>query len=100
MIFYLGFFDFCSFCFFVFDELSLLGFGCFLSNKKEYLIPKGDEVAEKGQDHRVDFYIEFKPIEHPLEPTDEDRPVKCPMHNSSVLNVSPSIFDSLCISFL
>lgn len=31
--------------------------------------------------------VEFWPIEHPIEPLDEDRPVKCPVLNS-VLNVS------------
>ncbi|KAK1380677.1 ZIP metal ion transporter family [Heracleum sosnowskyi] len=30
--------------------------------------------------------FEFWPIEHPIEPLDEDRPVKCPVLNSSVLN--------------
>lgn len=34
----------------------------------------------------VDF--QFWPVEHPLEPPDEDRPVKCPMPDSSVINVS------------
>ena len=31
--------------------------------------------------------VEFWPIEHPMEPSDEDRPVKCPMPHSSVINV-------------
>lgn len=31
---------------------------------------------------------EFWPIEHPIEPLDEDQPVKCPVLNSAVLNVS------------
>lgn len=31
--------------------------------------------------------LEFWPVEHPLEPQDEDRPVKCPMPSaSSVIN--------------
>lgn len=34
----------------------------------------------------VDF--EIWPVEHPMEPPDEDRPVKCPMPESSVINVS------------
>ncbi|XP_020975621.1 uncharacterized protein LOC107632098 isoform X1 [Arachis ipaensis] len=29
---------------------------------------------------------DFFPVEHPMEPTDEDRPVKCPMPESSVIN--------------
>ncbi|GMN38318.1 hypothetical protein TIFTF001_007555 [Ficus carica] len=32
----------------------------------------------------VDF--EIWPVEHPMEPPDEDRPVKCPMPESSVIN--------------
>lgn len=35
-----------------------------------------------------EFELEFWPVEHPLEPPDEDRPVKCPIPApSSVLNV-------------
>ncbi|XP_035540657.1 uncharacterized protein LOC108987435 isoform X1 [Juglans regia] len=30
--------------------------------------------------------MEFWPVEHPMEPPDEDRPVKCPMPASSALN--------------
>ncbi|KAL5995500.1 hypothetical protein ACLOJK_025562 [Asimina triloba] len=36
--------------------------------------------------HGIEFEAEFKPIEHPQEPNDEDQPVKCPMPNSSLLN--------------
>uniref|UniRef100_A0A5B6YTK8 Uncharacterized protein n=1 Tax=Davidia involucrata TaxID=16924 RepID=A0A5B6YTK8_DAVIN len=34
----------------------------------------------------VESEVEFWPIEHPIEPLDEDRPVKCPMPDSSVMN--------------
>ncbi|CAL5213933.1 unnamed protein product [Lathyrus oleraceus] len=34
---------------------------------------------------RVDN-TDFFPVEHPLEPPDEDRPVKCPMPESSVIS--------------
>lgn len=37
--------------------------------------------------HGVEGEVEFWPIEHPMEPSDEDRPVKCPMPDSSVINV-------------
>lgn len=40
----------------------------------------------QGQVELFDF--EFWPIEHPSEPPDEDRPLKCPMPDSSVINVS------------
>lgn len=36
----------------------------------------------------VDKSTDFFPVEHPMEPPDEDRPVKCPMPESSVINVS------------
>ncbi|XP_057997150.1 uncharacterized protein LOC110643364 isoform X3 [Hevea brasiliensis] len=36
--------------------------------------------------HAVEFDVEFWPVEHPLEPQDEDRPVKCPIPASSVVN--------------
>ncbi|XP_009351599.2 uncharacterized protein LOC103943118 isoform X2 [Pyrus x bretschneideri] len=35
---------------------------------------------------QVEVDYEFWPVEHPLEPPDEDRPVKCPMPDSSVIN--------------
>lgn len=37
----------------------------------------------EGAENEADFW----PVEHPLEPRDEDRPVKCPMPESSVINV-------------
>ncbi|KAF7808453.1 uncharacterized protein G2W53_035196 [Senna tora] len=36
----------------------------------------------QGVENEADFW----PVEHPLEPRDEDRPVKCPMPESSVIN--------------
>nr|AFK33742.1 unknown [Lotus japonicus] len=36
----------------------------------------------QGVDKNTDFF----PVEHPLEPPDEDRPVKCPMPESSVIS--------------
>lgn len=36
-----------------------------------------------------EFNSDFWPIEHPMEPPDEDQPVKCPIPpHSSVINVS------------
>ena len=44
----------------------------------------------EGHQHNqgVEKSTDFFPVEHPVEPTDEDRPVKCPMPESSVINVS------------
>lgn len=50
----------------------------------------GTIVVSGNETESHDF--EFWPIEHPIEPLDEDRPVKCPVLNSSVLNVSVCIF--------
>lgn len=36
--------------------------------------------------------MEFWPVEHPIEPHDEDRPVKYPMPDASVLNVRINAF--------
>ncbi|XP_077236216.1 uncharacterized protein LOC143877838 [Tasmannia lanceolata] len=71
-----------------------MGFSCEdgVVDRKESQIPRTDEVgntgcsATGGHGHGVELDVEFKPIEHPLEPLDEDRPVKCPIPNSSVLN--------------
>ncbi|XP_054808938.1 uncharacterized protein LOC129311023 [Prosopis cineraria] len=38
------------------------------------------------QQQGVESEADFWPVEHPLEPRDEDRPVKCPMPQSSVIN--------------
>ncbi|CAJ2677736.1 unnamed protein product [Trifolium pratense] len=53
-----------------------------------------DETSETTQNsiimevyhhyHGVDN-TDFFPVEHPMEPPDEDRPVKCPMPQSSVI---------------
>jgi len=40
----------------------------------------------------VEKSTDFFPVEHPMEPPDEDRPVKCPMPESSVINVSIHVF--------
>ncbi|PON83782.1 hypothetical protein TorRG33x02_204490 [Trema orientale] len=34
----------------------------------------------------VEFEFEIWPVEHPMEPPDEDRPVKCPIPHSSIIN--------------
>ncbi|XVE74571.1 hypothetical protein DITRI_Ditri12bG0027800 [Diplodiscus trichospermus] len=41
------------------------------------------KVCMELQHHAIEFEVEFWPVEHPLEPLDEDRPVKCPMPASS-----------------
>lgn len=36
--------------------------------------------------HGVDVALEFKPVEHPIEPLDNDQPVQCPLPEPSILN--------------
>ncbi|KAB1205967.1 hypothetical protein CJ030_MR5G017549 [Morella rubra] len=63
-------------------------------DRDESKVPLTDEEAREpkyrvGMDcHHLGFEVdmEFWPVEHPVEPPEEDRPVKCPMSDSSVLN--------------
>ncbi|KAK9226490.1 hypothetical protein WN943_011538 [Citrus x changshan-huyou] len=58
-------------------------------DKKEKQVILIDERQSRGvnvMEHEL-LELEFWPVEHPLEPQDEDRPVKCPMPSaSSVIN--------------
>lgn len=46
-----------------------------------------------GNGIEFDLDVEFWPVEHPMEPPDEDRPVKCPIPTaSSVINVCEIVF--------
>ncbi|GMQ04139.1 hypothetical protein CsSME_00049664 [Camellia sinensis var. sinensis] len=38
--------------------------------------------------HGIEVAVEFKPLEHPTEPLDNDRPILCPLPEPSILNVS------------
>ncbi|GMY18124.1 hypothetical protein FCV25MIE_13363 [Fagus crenata] len=72
-----------------------MGFSCGEDyDTKESEVPLIDESREAryrvGMDwHHLEVEVvdmEFWPVEHPMEPPDEDRPVKCPMPDSSVIN--------------
>ncbi|XP_026660337.1 uncharacterized protein LOC103706787 isoform X1 [Phoenix dactylifera] len=45
------------------------------------------DAGREEDDVVVEIYAEFKPVDHPLEPPDEDPPAKWPMPDSSLLNV-------------
>lgn len=47
-----------------------------------------DTGADVGQAvvHGIDVGVEFKPVEHPVEPLDNDKPVQCPLPEPSILN--------------
>ncbi|KAK6129932.1 hypothetical protein DH2020_036326 [Rehmannia glutinosa] len=36
--------------------------------------------------HGIEIAVEFKPVEHPTEPLDNDRPIQCPLPEPSILN--------------
>jgi hypothetical protein len=36
--------------------------------------------------HGIEVATEFKPVEHPIEPFDNDRPIQCPLPEPSILN--------------
>ncbi|XP_061367055.1 uncharacterized protein LOC133310172 [Gastrolobium bilobum] len=73
-----------------------MGFSCGDHfDEKEIEFPLIDEISATQESsiimevhhHRgVDKNTDFFPVEHPMEPPDEDRPVKCPMPESSVIN--------------
>lgn len=52
--------------------------------------------------HGIEAAVEFKPVEHPTEPVNRDQPVRCPLPEPSILNVSinsiscPDFLDSFC----
>ncbi|KAF5747530.1 hypothetical protein HS088_TW05G00253 [Tripterygium wilfordii] len=46
-----------------------------------------DETRELNRKSGMNLDFEFGPLEHPMEPPEEDRPVKCPMPSSSVINM-------------
>lgn len=55
-------------------------------------IEGGDASAVAGTafavGHGIEVEIEFKPVEHPIEPLDYDQPIQCPLPEPSILNVS------------
>ncbi|KAE8731923.1 hypothetical protein F3Y22_tig00002338pilonHSYRG00011 [Hibiscus syriacus] len=36
--------------------------------------------------HGIEIAFEFKPVEHPIEPLDNDQPIQCPLPEPSILN--------------
>ncbi|XP_027082740.1 uncharacterized protein LOC113779120 [Coffea eugenioides] len=42
--------------------------------------------ATSATTHGIEIAVEFKPVEHPIEPHDNDRPIQCPLPEPSILN--------------
>jgi len=53
----------------------------------------GAVTATAAATHGVEVAVEFKPIEHPTEPFDNDQPIQCPLPEPSIPNVSLTSFD-------
>ncbi|KAJ4894943.1 Uncharacterized protein Rs2_21737 [Raphanus sativus] len=52
---------------------------------KEVLAPNPD-VTTTTATHGIEVATEFKPVEHPVEPLDNDQPIQCPLPEPSILN--------------
>ncbi|KAL1807626.1 hypothetical protein ACET3Z_024616 [Daucus carota] len=64
-----------------------MGFACEDDlEKSKRITPFRDGVIVMSENETGIHDSEFGPIEHPVEPLDEDQPVKCPVLNSAVLN--------------
>ncbi|KAL8141737.1 hypothetical protein V2J09_014769 [Rumex salicifolius] len=57
-------------------------------DEREVLPPNAEAVTagNVAASHGIDVELEFKPVEHPLEPVDNDQPVQCPLPEPSILN--------------
>ncbi|KAF5734322.1 ATP-dependent RNA helicase Dbp73D isoform 1 [Tripterygium wilfordii] len=59
-------------------------------DEREVLPPHADVIAANtattATSHGIRVAIEFKPVEHPIEPFDNDRPIHCPLPEPSILN--------------
>uniref|UniRef100_A0A2P2J9A1 Uncharacterized protein MANES_15G192800 n=1 Tax=Rhizophora mucronata TaxID=61149 RepID=A0A2P2J9A1_RHIMU len=59
---------------------------------REVLPPNADvtvaATAAAPTPHGIEVAVEFKPVEHPIEPLDHDQPIQCPLPERSILNVS------------
>ncbi|KAK0590728.1 hypothetical protein LWI29_030894 [Acer saccharum] len=60
-------------------------------DEREVLPPNPEVVtdtatATTAAAHGIELAVEFKPVEHPIEPPDNDRPIQCPLPEPSILN--------------
>lgn len=63
-----------------------------LQDEREVMPPNSEAVAAVASaatatSHGIEVAVEFKPVEHPIEPLDSDRPIQCPLPEPSILNV-------------
>ncbi|XP_010261605.1 PREDICTED: uncharacterized protein LOC104600387 [Nelumbo nucifera] len=58
-------------------------------DQREVLPPNAEAAgvaSSAAAAHGIEVAVEFKPVEHPIEPLNNDRPVKCPLPEPSILN--------------
>ncbi|XP_044465742.1 uncharacterized protein LOC123195937 [Mangifera indica] len=59
-------------------------------DEREVLPPTPDVAGEStvtmAAAHGIEVVVEFKPVEHPVEPMDNDQPIQCPLPEPSILN--------------
>ncbi|CAN8313902.1 unnamed protein product [Cochlearia groenlandica] len=61
-------------------------------DNKQVLAPSSDvtttttTTTPTTSSHGIEVAIEFKPVEHPVEPLDNDHPIQCPLPEPSILN--------------
>jgi len=72
-----------------------------LQDEREVMPPNPEAVAAVASaatatSHGIEVAVEFKPVEHPIEPLDNDRPIQCPLPEPSILNVRPISLVFLC----
>ncbi|XP_022145314.1 uncharacterized protein LOC111014798 [Momordica charantia] len=57
---------------------------------REVLPPNPESVGvtatSAAASHGIEVAVEFKPVEHPVEPLENDRPIQCPLPEPSILN--------------
>jgi len=63
-----------------------------LQDEREVMPSNSEAVAAVASaatttSHGIEVAVEFKPVEHPIEPLDSDRPIQCPLPEPSILNV-------------
>nr|XP_027085381.1 uncharacterized protein LOC113707308 [Coffea arabica] len=56
--------------------------------------------ATSATTHGIEIAVEFKPVEHPIEPHDNDRPIQCPLPEPSILNMNHSQIHFLAVCFI
>jgi len=58
---------------------------------REVLSPRSDLAPATNttttETHGIEVATEFKPVDHPMEPLDNDQPIQCPLPEPSILNV-------------